>query len=246
MSGSGTIKAATYGDENTAADVTRAIVSLFQQGKNYIELKASPSILNMDGAGTQAELTTRDQENIRAEAEESCGNAADQECMNNQVQVLTNARLEEKAREQALPTIRGERLTVTVVEAGKTKTLVIPRDEIFRYGVRAPGDVPTEEYLAPLLNVLSVDLLWKATGNAVYYFIWAFGVALTWIALSQSYQLPTGQMIRPGDYWWLKYVGTVIAILSGGWGGFVIIVIVYFVLGLKHYIGQRSLLATTQ
>jgi hypothetical protein len=245
MSGSGTIKAATYGDEKSAADVTKAVVSLFQQGKNYIELKASPSILNMDGAGSQVELTTKDKEDVRAQAEESCGNAADYDCMENQTQLLTNTRLEEKAREQVVPAIKGERLTVTVLEGKKTKTLVIPKDEMFRYGKRAPGDVPTEEYLDPLLKVLSFDLLWKAVGNAVYYFIWAFGAALTWIALSQSYELPGGQMIRPGDYWWLKYIGTIIAILSGGWGGFVVIVIVYFVLGLKHYIGQRSLLVNT-
>lgn len=241
-----TIRSATYGDESASADVTRAILDLFRKGGNFIELKASPSILNMRGAGGRVQLSDQDKIDIRNQAEEACGNALDRDCMNSQSERLRKTRLEEKAREEAFPRIKGERLTVTVVEGGKTRTLVIPRDEMFRFGKQDPKNTPTGEYLAPLLNIFTMDMAWKATGSAIYYFIWAFGSALTWIALSQSYELPTGHMIRAGDYWWLKYVGTLIALLTAGYGGFIVIIITYFVLGLKHYIGQRSLLASTQ
>ncbi len=241
-----TIKAATYGDEKSAANVTNAIVDLFKRGGDFIELKASPSILNLAGSGAKVELSDQDKTNIRNQAEEICGNALDRDCMNSESERLRKMRLEEKAKEQVFPSIKGERLTVTVVEGGKTKTLVIPRDEIFRYGKQKQEKIPADEYWSPLLNIFTMDLAWKAAGSAIYYFIWAFGSALTWIALSQSYQLPTGDMIRPGDYWWLKYVGTLIALLTAGYGGFIVIIITYFILGLKHYIGQRSLLANTQ
>jgi hypothetical protein len=246
MSGGTVIKSATYGDENSSADVTRAITSLFRKNNNFIEIKASPSLLNMQGAGAKITLTNSDETDIRNQAEEACGNALDRECIDSQTETLRKRRLQEKASEEVFPRIKGERLTVTVVEGGKTKTLVVPRDEMFQYGRRAKEDVPVDEYLAPFASIFTMELAWKAIGSAIYYFVWAFGSALTWIALSQSYQLPTGHMIRPGDYWWLKYVGTIIAILTAGYGGFLVVIITYFVLGLKHYIGQRSLLASTQ
>jgi len=245
MSGGAVIKSATYGDESSAADVTKAILDLYKKGGEFIELKSSPSLLNLQGAGAQVKLSNNDETEIRNQAEEICGNALDQDCVDTNIETLRKTRLEEKAKEQVFPRIKGERLTVTVVEGGKNKTLVIPRDEIFRYGKAKPEEVPTEEYWSPLFNIFTMDLAWKATGSAIYYFIWAFGSALTWIALSQSYELPTGHMIRPGDYWWLKYVGTLIALLTAGYGGFIVIIITYFILGLKHYIGQRSLLAST-
>lgn len=235
----GTIKQATYGDENTASDVTDTLINLYNKGGRYLELAVGPSLLKTETAGPKVSLTNAERAVIRDQAEEACGNALDTACMETNTAALTNAQLEEKSRDRAVDRITGERLTVTVVENGKQKTLVVPKDNLFRFG-KKPESANAMEFLETGYDkVFNWETIWRGIGVFIYYFVWAFGTALTWIALSQSYDLPTGQ-ISPGDYWWLKYVGTLIALLTAGYGGFVVIIVVYFVLGLMHYIRLRS------
>lgn len=242
-----TIKSATYGNDTSSTDVTNWLLNQFAQGGQYVEVTAGPGVVGTQTmTGTTVELTPSEEDEVTEQAEITCGNAVDRDCMELQVQALRDSKLAEKARSQAVNPVTGDRLTVTVIENGQEKTIVVPKDQVFRFGTPPEGIPSLSAALEPLTNVFTVEFLTKAAWAALYYFIWAFGTALTWIALSETYQLPTGHVIRPGDYWWLKYIGTIIALLSGGWGGFVVIVIVYFVLGLKHYIGQRSLLASTQ
>jgi hypothetical protein len=242
----GTIKQATYGDDNASSDVTDALVNMYRSGKNYVELTVGPGILQRQEVGPRVELTPTEEETIQTQAQEMCGNALDVNCMRTSKESLRSSKLEEKARDQASIPIRGERLTVTLVENGREKTVVIPKNEVFRYGT-APKETTQQitSALTEYQNIFNWETLSQAAWTGLYYFIWAFGSAFAWLALGQPYQLTTGHMINPGDYWWLKYVGTIIALLSGGWGGFVVVAIVYFVLGLKHYIGQRSLLVNT-
>ena len=157
--------------------------------------------------------------------------------------------LSDKAKKAGTEPIVGERLTVTVIGPdGKEKTLVAPKDHTFQFGRPPKGATPSEMRKAydEFKSAFTVGSVSSLVGTVIFYFVWVFGTAFTWLALSQSYTLPDGQSISPGDYWWIKYVGTAIAVLTAGYGGFGVVLLVFFVLGLKHYIVQRSLLMSKQ
>lgn len=243
----GTIKQAVYGDEETSTDITDSLVKMFNKNKKYIELKVGPDLLETKEKGTPTTLSQAEKEEIRKQALESCGNGLDDACMKSRQESLRASKLEEKAREEASESIVGERLTVTVVDAkGKEKKLVIPKDNEFKFG--RPAEPPSElsKFGDEMKKLFTYGTLTNVGGAILTGFLWAFFTALTWVALARSYTLPDGGIIDPGSYWWLKYLGTAISLISAGWGGVAFILITFAVLASKHFINKRSLLFTKQ
>lgn len=239
----GTIKQAVYGDEDTSTDITDSIVNMFKRGNRSIDVQVGPQLLETKEKGEKVELNSAEQEEIRKKALESCGNGLDEACMRTTQDALRQTKLEEKAREAAAKTIVGERLTVTIVDrTGKEKTLVIPKDNQFTLGKEpTPNEKKMAKFRDELLKIFSFEKLGTAAGTALLAFIWVFGTAFGWIALTRPLTLPNGDVINPGEYWWLKYVGAISGILTAGWGGFSAVIIAWLVLGIKYYVFQRSL-----
>ncbi len=244
----GTIKQATYGDEKTSTDVTDVLVNMYKKGNQSINVVAGSSLLSTKEAGVKVELNGEEKETIRKQALESCGNALDEACMKSTQQSLTASKLEEKARKQAEKPIVGERLTVTVVDAkGKEKKLVIPKDKEFKFGRQPnPQAARTKHMYDKFVDYFTIGWAGLFVGKILFYFIWALGTAVPWVALNRAYVLPSGKTIDPSQYPWLKYVGAGAGALTAGYGGFSVLIIAAMVLGLKHYIGERSLLFTKQ
>lgn len=243
----GTIKQATYGDENSSTDITESLVKMFRPNK-YIDVKVGPQLLETRDAGPATKLNDSEKEEIRKQAEQSCGNALDDDCMKSTQESLRSSKLQEKSREQAGSPIVGERLTVTVVDArGKEKKLVVPKDHDFRFGNagKSRDNEMTKAY-DEFQKTFTFAKLGSLFGTFLFYFIWVFGTAFTWVALGKSYALPNGKVISPSDYTWLKYVGTIIAVATAGYGGFGVVLLVWIIMGAKHYIAERSLLFTKQ
>lgn len=245
----GTIKQATYGNETSSTDVTDSLVNMFRSGKGFLELEVGPGIVKQREVGEKVELNDDEKSEIKRQAEQSCGNALDAECIRTTSESLRSSKLSEKARVASSQTVVGERLTVTVVGLdGKEKTLVIPKDNVFRFGRAPPGAPSTEMQKAyrEAAEIFTVGKLIQVSASAFFYFVWVFGTAFAWLALGQSYTLPNGQSIDPSEYWWLRYLGAGSAVLTAGYGGFIVVILAFFVLGLKHFIVQRSLLMSKQ
>ena len=243
----GTIKQATYGDENSSTDITESLVKMFRPNK-YIDVKVGPQLLETREAGPATKLNQAEKDEIRKQAEQSCGNALDDDCMKSTQESLKASKLQEKSREEASKPIVGERLTVTVVDArGKDKKLVIPKDHPFRFGNagKASDNELTKAY-DEFQKAFTFEKLGSLFGTFLFYFIWVFGTVFTWVALGKSFTLPDGKVINPGDYTWLKYVGTGIAVATAGYGGFSVVLLVWMILGAKHYMIERSLLLSKQ
>jgi hypothetical protein len=238
-----TIKQAVYGDEDTSTDITDSLVKIFRDGKRSIDVQVGPQLLNTKEKGAKVEINSAEEAEIRKKALESCGNGLDEACMKTTQDSLRQTKLEEKSREAAAHTIVGERLTVTVVDrTGKEKTLVIPKDKQFTFGKElSPHEQKMAKFRDEFMKIFSFEKLGGAAGTALMVFIWVFGTAFGWVALSRSLTLPNGDVINPGEYWWLKWVGAVSGALTAGWGGFYAVVIGWLVLGIKYYVFQRSL-----
>ena len=242
----GTIKQAVYGDEESSTDITDSLVKMFKKDK-YLDLQVGPSLLETKEKGTTTTLSRAEQEEIRKQAQESCGNGLDDACMKSRQDSLRASKLEEKARAEASQTIVGERLTVTVVDAkGKEKQLVIPKDNEFKFGKAPTDESEIGKTWEELKKALTFSTLGGIGGTMLLAFIWAFGTAFAWVSLSLSYPLPDGGSVNPGEYPWLKYVGAGIALATAGYGGFFVVIVAFMVLGAKYYIGKRSLLFTKQ
>jgi hypothetical protein len=244
----GTIKQATYGDEKSSTDVTDVIVKMYKEGKNSLSVVAGPSILSKREAGVKVSLNDEENQEIRKQALESCGNALDANCMKTTQDSLRSSKLEEKAQKEASKPIVGERLTVTVVDGrGKEKKLVIPKDQTFKFGAAASEKAAqANKAWDEFQKIFTIEKLGPVVSSIVFYFVWAFGTAFAWIILGQEYAAPGGGSIDPGEFWWLKYLGAGVAVATAGYGGFAVVLAVFIILGAKHYIIQRSLLMTKQ
>jgi len=240
----GTIKQAVYGDEETSTDITDSLVKEFRKNK-YLDLTVGPKLLETKEKGVTTKLSQAENEEIRKQALESCGNGLDDACMKSRQESLRASKLEEKAREEASETIVGERLTVTVIDPkGKEKKLVIPKDNVFKFGSSPQQESELSKFTEELNKYLTFGTLGNIGGSILVAFIWAFGTALTWVSLNGSYTLPDGGTVSPGDYWWLKYIGAGVALATAGWGGIPVMIVAFIVLSAKHYIQKRSLLLT--
>lgn len=244
----GTIKQATYGDEKSSTDVTDVLVNLYKKGNQSLSVVAGPTLLKEKEAGASVELNSEEKEEIRKQAIESCGNALDAACMKTTQQSLTASKLEEKSLKESQKQIVGERLTVTVIDAkGKEKKLVIPKDNEFKFG-RQPNPRQGEAKKAwdTFQSTFTIPGISSVLAQALFYFIWVFGTTFAWFSLNRSYTLPSGKIIDPSEYSWLKYVGAVAGVATAGYGGFTVVLIAMIVFGAKHYINERSLLFTKQ
>jgi hypothetical protein len=239
----GTIKQATYGDEDTSTDITDSLVNMFKRGNRAIDVQVGPQLLQTKEKGGKVEINSAEDEEIRKKALESCGNGLDEACMKTTQDSLRQSKLEEKSRQAASEPIVGERLTVTVVDKlGKEKTLVIPKDKQFTFGKElSPQEQKMAKFRDELMKIFSFEKLGGAAGTALMAFIWVFGTAFAWVALSRSITLPNGDVINPSEYWWLKWVGAIYGAMTAGWGGFYAVIISWLVLGIKYYVFQRSL-----
>lgn len=242
----GTIKQAVYGDEESSTDITDSLVKMFKKNK-YLDIQVGPGLLETKEKGTTATLSRSEQEEIRKQAQESCGNGLDDACMKSRQDSLRASKLAEKAQQEATQTIVGERLTVTVVDPkGKEKQLVIPKDNAFKFGKAPTDESEVGKTWDAIKNAITFTTLGEIGGTMLVAFIWAFGTAFAWVSLSLSYPLPDGGSVNPGEYPWLKYVGAGIALATAGYGGFGVVIGAFIFLGAKYYIGKRSLLFTKQ
>lgn len=239
----GTIKQAVYGDEDTSTDITDSISKIFKDGKRSIDVQVGPQLLNTKEKGDKVEINQAEDAEIRKKALESCGNGLDEACMKTTQDSLRQSKLEEKSRAAAASPIVGERLTVTVVDRlGKEKTLVIPKDKQFTFGKeQTPQEKRMAKFRDEISKVFSFEKLGTVAGTAFMAFIWVFGTAFAWVALSRSLTLPNGDVINPSEYWWLKWVGAIYGAMTAGWGGFYAVIVGWMVLGIKYYVFQRSL-----
>ena len=171
------IKNASFGDEKSAVDVTKSVLSKESGGK--VEVLANSSLVSM--FDTAVELDDADEEDIRAKAEEQCGNANDTECMNATMNKLRQTRLTEKKTEvnTNLGVLKGKRLTVEIEDDNeKTKQIITPAEQMFTLeGLQQKES----NFKMPEITVASTIITvvkWLVTSVAL--FVYVFSVVSTY------------------------------------------------------------------
>lgn len=171
------IKNASFGDEKSSVDVTKSVLSKESGGK--VEVLANSSLVSM--FDTAVELDDFDEEDIRAEAEEQCGNANDTGCMNATMNKLRQTRMEEKKTEvnTNLGVLKGKRLTVEVEDdEGKTKQIITPAEQMFTLEGLEQKKSNFKMPEVTVSSTITSVLKWLATSLAL--FIYVFSIVSTY------------------------------------------------------------------
>lgn len=178
------IKSAYYGDEKSSVNVTEQVVQRAKDGN--LNFAVDSSLYPTTKAPSQIELTSEDEKNIRAEALQKC-NAADQRCMEGEMDRLRRKRTEEKENEavSGTPVIKGKRLVINYVEKmtnpGKepVETVVTPDGNFVSLENVKP---PRQEFTYTTFNDIAV----KGLEYGVYAFLVVLAILIPFQLLRQE------------------------------------------------------------
>lgn len=175
------IKSAYYGDEKSSVNVTEQVVQRARDGN--LNFAVDSSLYPTTKAPSQIELTSEDEKNIRAEALQKC-NAADQRCMEGEMDRLRRKRTEEKENEavSATPVIKGKRLVINYVEKMTNRneeTVITPEGNVVRLeNVKPP--------VQPLTYATFNDAAVKGLEYGVYAFLIVLAILIPFQMLRQE------------------------------------------------------------
>jgi hypothetical protein len=125
------LESAYYGDEKAFANITKSLAKKVTAG--VLEVTSNSQLKPTFEAAPETTLDSRDEKKIREEAVKGCGGESDQKCLEAKKLQLSQERLKEKEMEDlGKGVIKGERLTVNIVEDGKRKTLITPAGQKLR------------------------------------------------------------------------------------------------------------------
>jgi hypothetical protein len=125
------LESAYYGDEKSFANITKSLAKKVTAG--ILEVTSNSELKPTFEAAPETTLDGRDEKRIREQSVKACGGEADQKCLEAKKLQLSQERLKEKEMEDlGKGVIKGERLTVNIVENGKRKTLITPTGQKLR------------------------------------------------------------------------------------------------------------------
>ena len=216
------LESAYYGDEKAFANITQSLVKKITGG--VLEVTADAQLKPAFEAAPETKLDSRDERRIREEAVLACGGEADQSCLDRNRIKLAEERLREKENEDlSKSVIKGDRLTLNLIDNGKRRKIVTPAGQKLRLenligSATAPNlsDVLTgdkiQEYAVSIITIV------------VSTFFWVFSVVAVYAIFMRQYEKPGAP-----DYWRiLAYVGAGLALLFPGFG-YVIIFLAFAV-----------------
>lgn len=125
------LESAYYGDEKSFANITKSLAKKVAAG--VLDVTSNSQLKPTFESAPETTLDSKDEKKIREEAVKGCGGESDQKCLEAKKLQLSQERLKEKEMEDlGKGVIKGERLTVNIVENGKRRTLITPAGQKLR------------------------------------------------------------------------------------------------------------------
>jgi hypothetical protein len=227
------LESAYYGDEKAFANITQSLAKKIVGG--VLDVTANGDLKPTFEAAPETKLDNRDQKRIREEAVAACGGEADQACLDRTKIKLSEERLREKETEDlSKSVIKGDRLTLNVIDNGKRRKLVTPAGQKLKLENIIGGKD------AGLGDVFTGDAVQKYTlmlvGIIVSTFFWVFSIVAVYTIFMRQYK-PSDPST---DYFRIvAYVASAFALLVPG-SGYVIILLAFAVPAfVKEYISDK-------
>ena len=218
------LESAYYGDEKSFANITKSLAKKVAAG--VLDVTSNSQLKPTFESAPETTLDGKDEKKIREEAVRGCGGESDQKCLEAKKLQLSQERLKEKEMEDlGKGVIKGERLTVNIVENGKRKTLITPSGQKLRLenilGDKASDKdailaLPTAtQFQSRVIALLTIVLS---------TFIYVFGIVAVY-AIFMNEALKDGKKyLQIG-----AYVGAAASVLFPGTG--FLIILIYFGFG---------------
>ena len=219
-----TVKQATWGDETSATDITKAMQEQAKAG--YFDVVANTSLVPAISLSppTTVNLTDEDKESAKKWAIEQCGGAQDEKCVNERKATAESTTLQRKMAEQSSTAniVKGRRLTMTVVDdTGREQTVQVPDGQRLKIGEAPKMVLPSMS--GTVLEVFKIAMI--IFGALLY----AFSVVVTYrtfVLVGQEY---------------LGYALTAVAVFFPPSG----LVITHIGLAMMNYFGKTNISAAT-
>lgn len=224
------ILSATYGDETSNRDITDSVVGRVSNKK--LALDVNSGLIPIVTQSAKTSLTGVEQAAIKLEAEKQCGNANDTGCMENTIQRLGQAKLEDKRLATNDPSnlVKGRRLTIKYVDAqGKEQTSIVPEGQKLELDNVAGKPSKPMEFKLPSSASVGWEVLKNGTIIATTFF-YVFSIVATW------------KVFRQAGYVYVAYAATAASVFIP-YSGYFIMLVFFAVMAYQQ--GKISL-PTTQ
>jgi hypothetical protein len=212
-----TIESAYMGDERSRVSV---LGSLKQKASSdgSISTSVDSSLLPMFQVGGKIELTDQEVKDARDKAIEFCGGESNTQCVDSKAADFQRERRDEKELESQSNSriVKGRKLTVTVVENGNKKTYEVPEGQMFELGkVKKEEPIKLEKSLIPNITIGGMAL-------SIIQYSTIFVLAVLYLYSI----LATYKTFNSGEYYYTKYVMTIVSIVIPFSG--VVLPVLYF------------------
>ena len=207
------LESAYYGDEKSFANITQSLAKKVTAG--ILEVTSNSQLKPTFEAAPETTLDGKDEKRIREQSAKACGGEADQKCLEAKKLQLSQERLKEKEMEDlGKGVIKGERLTVNVVDNGKRRTLITPAGQKFRLENILGDKASDKDAILALPSPSQFQSRAIALITIVLStFIWVFGIVAVY-AVFMRQAADTGK-----DYFRIvAYVGAAASVIFPGTG----------------------------
>ena len=226
------LESAYYGNEKSFTNITKSLATKIIGG--VLDVTSGSDLKPVFEVAPDTSLNSEDEKRIREEAVKACGGEADQGCLERTRLKLSEERLKEKENENlAANVIKGDRLTVNIVENGRRKTLVAPAGQKLRLenlaGVGKPGDPVT----LPTLDQVQTQAIALLTITASTFF-WVFGILVGYAVFMRQYERTGRDLFRM-----VAYATAALSVLFPGAGYLVVLGYFGFTKFIDKYIATE-------
>jgi hypothetical protein len=227
------LESAYYGDEKSFANITGSLAKKIVGG--VLDVTASSELKPTFEAAPETRLDSRDERTIREEAVKACGGEADQGCLERTRLKLSGERLKEKENENLVKgVIKGDRLTVNVVDNGKRRTLIAPAGQKLRLE-NILGDKASDKdaiLALPSTNEIQDRAISLLTVVASTFF-WVFGIVAAYTVFMRQYEATGKDSFRL-----IAYAAAAASVIFPGLGYLIILGYFGFNAFIAEYVAQ--------
>ncbi len=227
------LESAYYGDEKSFANITKGLATKIIGG--VLDVTSNSDLKPVFEAAPVTKLSSKDERELRQQAVNACGGEADQSCLERTQLKLSQERLREKENESLVKgVIKGDRLTVNIVDNGKRRTLIAPAGQKLKIE-NIIGDKPSDKEAILALPTTSdiqdraISLLTVLVGT----FFWVFGIVATYTIFMRQYEATGKDSFRM-----IAYVSAGLSVLFPGLGYVIILGYFGFNAFIAEYIAQ--------
>ena len=227
------LESAYYGDEKSFANITKGLAKKIVGG--VLDVTANSDLKPVFEAAPQTTLSSKDEREIRQQAVNACGGEADQTCLERTRLKLGQERLREKENENLVKgVIKGDRLTVNVVDNGRRRTLIAPAGQQLKLE-NILGDKPSDKnaiLALPSADEFQTRAITLLTIVASTFF-WVFSIVATYTVFMRQYEATGKDSFRI-----IAYASAAASVIFPGLGYIIILGYFGFNAFIAEYIAQ--------